>query len=117
MKKNNQGMTLIETVIATIVLAAITLTANSFMMGYVNANQSIKNVTEATKIGNQQLENLRTGNYDAVFDHIDTVDAKYQCRYKIIESGALDMKRVALTVAWPLQSLDNEIELSTVLEK
>lgn len=115
MNRDNKGMTLLETLIATVLLAFITLTANSFMIGFVKANKSIKKISEATQIGNTYLENIRMTAYESVVDGVDTVDSDYFCTWQVNEDATINMKRVNLQVFWPIQTRCHNIQLSTIL--
>ncbi len=115
MIKNKKGITLLETVVAMVLFTMIIMTANIFLVGFVKANSSIVNLSQATHIGNKVLEKIRLTPYDTIADDTDTLNTKFQCSWQVSELG--NMKHVFLTVAWPLESKDHEIRLSTIISR
>lgn len=115
MNRNENGMTFLETILTLVFLSFITLAANAFMLSFVNANRSLKNISEATRIGNTYLENMRMNAYDSVVDGIDTVNAKYICAWQVTENETVNMKKVELQVVWPLDKCTHSIQLATIV--
>ena len=115
MRKNEKGLTLLETLVAMVILGMVVLTANSFLIGFVNANKSIKNISQATQIGDKVMERIRKTSYESITGEIDTLDSEFHCQWNVSEDTISNMKVISLTVAWPLNSLNHEIQLSTII--
>ena len=111
--KNEKGMSLLEVIVAMLFFAMITMSANTFLVGIVRANVSMKNTTQATQVGNQILDNIRTKSYENIQDGSMIIDSKYNCTWNINEAG--NMKKVLVTVNWPFGNKNHKVNLSTIV--
>lgn len=116
--KNQKGMTLLEVVIAMFLFAMIVTTSNAFLVGFIKANASVKEMTKATQLGNEILESLRMTPYDAIVADTDTLEDKYKCSYLVnetkIDTNSI-MKEITLAISWPADRPSHKIELSTII--
>ena len=112
---NQKGMSLMEVMVAMVFFAMITMSANTFLVGIVRANVSMKNTTQATQVGNQILDNIRAKNYDNIQNGSSTVDSKYDCEWEINEAS--NMKKIFVTVNWPFGEKNHKVQLSTIVAK
>ncbi len=111
--KNEKGISLLEIMVSMVFFAMITMSANTMLVGIVHANQAMKNTTQATQIGNQLLDELRSATYASLDDANKTVDSKYFCDWNITEANS--MKKINLTIEWPLQTKKHKVKLSTIV--
>ena len=119
MLRDNKGMSLIETTVAFFILVTISLTANTYMVSLFKANKSVKNISEATRIGYSVLEDIRLQDFDRISDGDTTIDSQYECSWIVDPDSLIDMKTINLKVKWPLQTPEpgqrrHQIELSTI---
>lgn len=113
--KNEKGISLLEVMVAMVFFAMITMSANMFMVGIVRANVATKNVSRATQVGNQILDNIRVKDYSTIGNNTQTIDSKYHCEWQVNEAN--NMKKILLTIKWPLDTKNHKIELSTLVAK
>ena len=119
MLHDNRGMSLIETTVTFFILVTITITVNTYMVGFFRANKSIKNVSEATRVGYRVLEDIRLQDFNEISDGSTTRHSPYECIWSVIPDNEIDMKTINLTVKWLSQTSgsdqrEHKIELSTI---
>ena len=93
------GFTLVETAVAMLILglglaAAWSLSGNLFRMSSFTAN-----MTEATVIATDKMEELLATDLDALTDGSNTV-AAYQCSWMVAAGPLTDTRALNVTVRW-----------------
>ena len=111
--KNEKGISLLEVIVAMLFFAMITMSANTFLVAVVRANVAMKNTTQATQFGNQILDNIRTKSYEDIEDGTQVLNEKYTCNWEVNEAS--NMKKIFLTVSWPMGGKDHNVRLSTIV--
>ena len=111
--KNEKGISLLEVIVAMLFFAMITMSANTFLVGIVRANVSMKNTTQATQLGNRILDNIRAKSYNDIQDGSTIIDSKYNCEWKVSEAG--NMKKIFVTIDWPFGKKNHKVKLSTIV--
>jgi hypothetical protein len=102
MKNKRNGFSIMETVLGMFGLIVVTLISNAYMMAFMKTNVSIKDVTQATAIGNTVMEQLRMKTYSSLTSDTKTVDNRYQCTWTVQPQAQSARSVINLTVQWPL---------------
>lgn len=113
---DKSGSTLIEVIVAMLILAVVIVGLNAGVVSLINSNINTKELNAATTVGNQFLEGLRRLDNDslrALVTDLDTVRARYQLDFRIDHQSSESV--IDLYVNWPLASLKHQIALSTVI--
>ncbi len=116
--KNENGMTMIEIVIAMVLMAFILTSASVFVNSTNSTKAKLNNVSEATQIGNDMVESLRTMDYDSlnnIGENSAALNDTYKCSWSVQDS--ISYKIVKVTVAWPLNNPSHDINLETIIAK
>jgi hypothetical protein len=114
MKNSRKGFSLFETLLGICGLVMLSFLSNAYMMNFMRTNSSIKEVSQATAIGNTVMESMRMKSYDAikVGDSTFTVNNKYTCVSKVIPNAG--SKTINLFVQWNGNGKPHKIEVSTI---
>jgi hypothetical protein len=91
----------------------VAVSANAYLLAFAKVKVSVRGVSEATHAGNQVLEELRTRQYHQIQNGEKHLDDAYHCNWDVQELG--NMKKVDVTIAWPLDSRDHTVSLSTII--
>jgi Tfp pilus assembly protein PilV len=94
--KSEKGITLIEIMASIIVFALGLLMLIPMMIASINANEFANDLSEATLLAQQKLEELR--NTSALTSGNDIVDSKN--RTWTVENVATNLKKVTVSVDW-----------------
>lgn len=116
--KNENGMTMVEVVIAMVLMAFILTSASVFVNNTNNTKANLNSISEATQIGNDMIESLRTTDYDSLDNEGEnsaTLNNIYKCSWSIEDS--ISYKIVKVTVSWPLDNPSHDIDLKTIIAK
>jgi type IV pilus assembly protein PilV len=125
LRRKSQGFTLIEVMIALVVLAAGILALATMQIVSIRSNAFSSEMTSATMVALSRLEQLRNMDYDAVTASGPTtlpVDATtkgiaYQVETEVDnDDPATDMKTVRLIVRWlgaPAATSQSTVQFST----
>ena len=113
--KNESGGTLIEALIAMVLLAVLVTGLNASILSLINSNISAKELSAATNNGYQLLETLRRDSYSAIETSYDVVGEKFHRSWSV--TGDTTQKKIDLTVSWPLHSQKHAISLSTIISR
>jgi type IV pilus assembly protein PilV len=109
LRQKSKGFTLIEVMIALVVLAAGLLALATMQIVSIRANAFSTEMTYATMLAQSRLEQIRNTNYDAVTDFgpitlpVDptTKGVAYRVRGVVQnDTPTTDMKTVTLTIDW-----------------
>ncbi len=118
MKNKRNGFSIMETVLGMFGLIVVSLISNAYMMAFMKTNVSIKEVSQATAIGNTVMEQLRMKAYNSLTSDSKTIDNKYQCTWTVQPQSQSAKSIIDLTVQWPLGAASgtksHTIHLSTI---
>ncbi len=110
------GFSLLESVIGICGLLVLSLITNAYLMAFMKTNVTVKEVSQATAIGNTCMETFRTKPYTAINTGADTVDNKYLRTWTV--NSLANRKEINLTVQWPVAPKTgakiHSIQLSTI---
>lgn len=103
--KRNKGFTLLEIMIALVVLT-IGLIAIAYMTNYaISGNREAKLLTQAVTLAQDKLEELRGVDYDALTSDNDAVNIDniaYTRTWTVQTDASKEMKTAAVIVSWNL---------------
>ena len=116
--QDQQGSTLIEVIVAMIILALIVIGLNAGVVSLISSNINAKELSSATSVGYQLFEGFRRDTYDDMLligSSVDTVRARYVRDWRMTSDTT--QTKIDLYVRWPVASPKHEIELSTIIAK
>jgi len=95
------------------ILILLILMTNAYLMTFIRTNQSIKNLSTATALGQAKLEDLRIRSYKDLTSGVDTIKSRINFIrvWTVTDKGAL--KEIKVTVKW----LTHKTELVTLIAK
>ena len=114
-KSNERGSSLIEVIMAMIIMAILITGLNTCLVALINTNVYSKEISNATANGNALLEKMRLASYGTIVTGSDIVKSKYVRSWTVTDDGV--KKKVSLTVLWPIATNKHTVELSTLIAK
>jgi len=120
-KQNDNGFTLLEVLIAIVVLSVGLLGMASLTVGIINGNKFSNDVTMATTLGQDKMEDVRKMGYSGVTNETKAPLSSPYDEYKrevtvTNDSPASGMKTVTVKVYWGGANMEaHNIELKTIL--
>jgi prepilin-type N-terminal cleavage/methylation domain-containing protein len=114
-KQNQKGSSLIEVVVAMLILALLVTGLNACVVSLVKSNLSSKELATATSNAYKLFEDLRRDTYAQVQSHSDIVSNKYLRTWRVTEDST--QKKIDVEIAWPLSTQKHKIELSTIIAR
>jgi len=117
----SDGFTLLEILIAITILSVGLLGMASLTVGIINANKFSDEMTTATTLAQDKMEDIRRMSYPDVTSETKAVLSSPYSQYKrevavADDSPAAGMKTVSVKVYWGGASLeDHHVELKTIL--
>jgi prepilin-type N-terminal cleavage/methylation domain-containing protein len=115
---DQEGSTLIEVIIAMVILALLTVGLNAGVVSLISSNINSKELTSATAAGYQLFENFRRMDYTTmkgISSSTDTVRSRYVRSWTMTSDTT--QTKIDLTVLWPMQSQKHNITLSTIIAR
>ena len=118
---DNKGFTLIEVMIAIVILSVGLLGMASLTVGIIKGNKFSNEVTTATTLGQDKMEDIRRTGYSSVAAETKAVLPSPYDQYKrevavTNNSPATDMKTMTVKVYWGGASKeDHNVEMKTIL--
>lgn len=112
---NENGSSLIEVIVAMIILALLVTGLNACVMNLINSNLASKELSAATASGYQLLEEFRRADYSMIVTSSDMVRNKYLRTWTVTSDSI--QKKIDLTISWPPQTGKHAIELSTIVAR
>ncbi|MBL7203976.1 MAG: prepilin-type N-terminal cleavage/methylation domain-containing protein [Desulfobacteraceae bacterium] len=120
--KKSGGFTLIEVLIAIVILSVGLLGMASLTVGIINGNRFSNDLTTATTLAQDKMEDIRRAGYTSAVSetkatHPSNSDYKREVTVTA-DSPATDMKTVSVKIYWGGASKeDHNVELKTILAK
>ena len=121
----NAGFTLLEVLVAMVILAVGLLGMASLSVGIIKGNELSKEVSSATTCAREKMEDMERLGYANTSATSGTVTEAYNSitqypHYKreittTVDTPATDMKTITITVYWDSDS--HQVELKTFLAK
>jgi type IV pilus assembly protein PilV len=121
MKTESKGFTLLEVLIAIVILSIGLLGMASLTVGIINGNRFSNDMTAATTLVQEKMEDIRRVGYTSVVSETKTVLPSPNDEYKrevtvTANTPATGMKTVTVKVYWGGASLeDHNVEVKTIL--
>lgn len=112
------GSSLIEVVIAMLILAVLVVGLNAGVVSLIKSNMNAKELSSATTVGNEKFDYFRSMDYDLMAEIVssnDIVRQRYVREWKIDKFTT--HTEIEVTVRWPYPSLKHDITLSTIISK
>jgi type IV pilus modification protein PilV len=117
--KNNKGFTLIEVLIAVVILTIGLLALVSVAVMVIKGNSLNKMRTTATTLANEQFETLKNTNYDGIASSASwstvTGFPGYERRWTVTTSGF--QKTIVMDVRWLWLGIYRQVTLNTIISK
>ena len=120
MNTNKKGFTLIEVLIAIVILSIGLLGMASLTVGIIKGNKFSNNLTTATTLGQDKMEDMRRTGYSSVASETKAVlpspDDEYKREVSVTnDSPASGMRTVVVKVYWGGPSKEeHHVELKTI---
>jgi Tfp pilus assembly protein PilV len=111
--KNEKGGTLIEAIVAMLILALLVTGLNACVMSLVKTNLSSKELSTATSNAYNLFEQIRRTDYTSIVSNSDVVGSKYLRAWRV--TTEISQKKIDVTIAWPVATQKHKIELSTII--
>ena len=122
-KKGQNGFTLIEIMVAIVILSIGLLGMASLTVGIIKGNKLSNNLSVATTLGQDKMEDIRRLGYSGTSATTTTVTENYNSitdygEYKrvtetTIDSPAAGMKTITVTTYWDSDA--HSVEVKTIL--
>ncbi len=117
LRDNNSGFTLIEVMIAMVILTIGLLGTAALITEIIRGNQISNRVTTATTLAQDKMEEIKGSGYDSAADETDnynTIDdyPLYKRDVVVVPLGT-GMKEITVIVYW--DSDNSQVELQTIL--
>ena len=120
--RNNSGFTLIEVLVAMVILSVGLLGTAALITGIINSNKLSNRISTATVLAQDKIEEIKRVGYaaadaEAVPDPYGGVNFPLYKRITDVVAGypAAGMKTITVTVYW--DSDTHSVELKTILAK
>ena len=130
--RNSNGFTLIEIIVALVILTIALLGLISTTVMVVKGNSFSKTMTTATTLAKDKLEELKSTNYaslsagsttdyakaDSTQQGTQTAESMYTRTWTInSNSPATDMKTVEVNVQWNWQNVAHNVDIRSIVAK
>ncbi len=116
--KNQSGSSMIEVIVAMLILALLIVGLNAGVVSLINSNINSKELNAATSVGYQLFEEFRRDDYTnmlATGSSVDTVRSRYVRDWRM--TSDLTKTKIELFVRWPLTQTKHQITLSTIIAR
>jgi Tfp pilus assembly protein PilV len=110
---NEKGGTLIEAIVAMLILALLVTGLNACVMSLIKTNLSSKELSTATSNAYNLFEQIRRTDYSSIVSNSDVVGSKYLRAWTVTTETS--QKKIDVTIAWPAATQKHKIALSTII--
>ena len=116
---NNKGFTLIEVLVAMVILSVGLLGTAALITGIINGNKVSNRITTATVLAQDKMEEIKSVGYSNAVSEtrafLPSPDDKYERKVTVVcDSPVANMKTVTVTVYW---ESGKSISLQTILAR
>ena len=121
--ENNKGFTLIEVLVAMVILSIGLLGTAALITGIINGNKVSNRITTATVLAQDKMEEIKRIGYSGMptsdttttepYNSITNYSLYKRVTFTDVVNPAVGMKTVTVTVSW--DSDNSSIELKTIL--
>jgi type IV pilus assembly protein PilV len=116
---NNSGFTLIEVLVAMVILSVGLLGTAALITGIINGNKVSNRITTATVLAQDKMEEIKGLDYSSVVSEpkssLPSPYDQYERQVTVIDpSPAANMKTVTVTVYW---ESNKSVTLKTILSR
>ena len=111
-----RGSSLIEVIIAMLILALIVVGLNAGVVSLIKSNINSKELNAATSAGYQLFEEFRRDDYNTMVStgsSVDTVRSRYIRDWRMTTDAS--KTKIDLNIRWPLVTENHQIFLSTII--
>lgn len=117
LQNSPRGFTLLEVLIAIVVLSIALLGMASLTGSIISYNQFADNVTTATTLAQDKMEELKNTGYSSITSSSDT-DSIYTRTWTVTnDTPATNMKTVEVKVEWTWKGQTRDVVLKTIVAK
>ena len=106
-RRGEEGFTLVEVLVATVILVSVLMTVNSLLLNALTQVAVSKRASDAAAVAQRDLENLHGVAYAAVqsASRTETLGAHTYTVDRVVTNNdpQPNMKRITVTVSWNLQ--------------
>lgn len=119
LRDNNSGFTLMEVLIAMVILTVGLLGTAALITGIINSNKLSNRISAATVLAQDKMEDIKRAGYAGAADNTEGYNtiSDYPLYKRITDVAAGDpaagMKKITVTVYW--DSDDHSVVLNTIL--
>jgi len=117
--KHNKGFTLIQVMIAIVILTIGLLALVSVTIMVIKGNSLNRGMTTATTLAKDQLETFKNTHYNSVASSSGWITVTgfsgYARRWQVTTSG--DQKTIVMEVRWIWQGIEKKVTLNTIISK
>ncbi|MCK4467198.1 MAG: prepilin-type N-terminal cleavage/methylation domain-containing protein [Desulfobacterales bacterium] len=125
LRDNNSGFTLMEVLVAMLILSVGLLGMAALVTGIINSNKLSNRISAATVLAQDKMEEVRQVGYSGMpaSDTTTTEDYNSITNYSLykrvtftdVSNPAAGMKKITVTVYW--ESDDHSVVLNTIIAK
>ncbi|MEA1900080.1 MAG: prepilin-type N-terminal cleavage/methylation domain-containing protein [Thermodesulfobacteriota bacterium] len=117
--RSSNGFTLIEVLVAMVILSVGLLGTAALITGIINGNKVSNRITTATVLGQDKMEEIKGAGYAGAVTETRTFlpspDDNYERQVTVVNgSPAANMKTVTVTVYW---ESNKSVSLQTILSR
>ncbi|MDL2121633.1 MAG: prepilin-type N-terminal cleavage/methylation domain-containing protein [Deltaproteobacteria bacterium] len=117
--ENNKGFTLIEVLVAMVILSVGLLGTAALITGIINSNKLSNRITTATTLAQDKMEEIKRDGYSNAANEarafLPFPDDKHEREVTVVDaSPAANMRTVTVTVYW---ESSKSVSLQTILAK
>lgn len=121
--KNKNGFSVIELVVAIVMLAGLAASASSFVLGTNNIQKRVKHRESAIRAAQNEMETLRNGKYSTLVNgvNIDFTGSlpldlpKNKSGTVVVSEPIVGLKRVDVTVSYNDGNTPHSVKLSSLI--
>jgi type IV pilus modification protein PilV len=119
--KKSNGFSLIEVLIALVILAIALLALAGLMVQTTTGNSFGGHMTEATTFAQDKLEELRVSSWGDVDSDADVKSGATKINYTrtwvVATNGSGNLKTISISVSWPVGNMNHAITILSTLSQ